>query len=146
VRLYLIGVALFLVGLGTSVWTLATSIPTPKPKKDQESVSYTTFEIDKQFVVPIIKSGSSVALVVLAIGIEIPESELEHTQTMEPKIRDMFLSTLLALGNRGVFDSNFTSASAQTAIKSKLLERSKSFVNPSVRNVFILSIARQELN
>ncbi len=148
-RYFLISLMLFLLGLGSSIWKLGVSEVGSKAPvntmETQETVAFTTFEIDKQFVVPIIKNGSSVALVVLAIGIELPETELEKVQNIEPKIRDMFLSSLLALGNRGVFDNNFTSASAQAAVKTALLDRSKSLVHSSIRNIFILSIARQDL-
>lgn len=102
-------------------------------------------KLSNQFVVPIVKNEVVVALVVLALSIEVPAGTKERVFRQEPKLRDSFLQVLFDHANIGGFDGAFTEANNLAVLRSALREAGQSAVDSdTVRNVLISEIARQD--
>ena len=102
-------------------------------------------KLSNQFVGPIVKDAKVVALVVLALSIEVPEGSNDLVFQKEPKLRDSFLQVLFDHANLGGFDGAFTSAQNLTSLRTALLEIAQRDLGKDVvKDVLILEIARQD--
>ncbi len=102
-------------------------------------------KLNNQFVVPIVKDRIVVALVVLALSLEVPEGNSEAVFRREPKLRDSFLQVLFDHANIGGFDGAFTEANNLAVLRSGLREAGqKEMGTDIIKDVLILEIARQD--
>lgn len=102
-------------------------------------------KLNNQFVVPIVKDAAVVALVVLALSIEVPEGTRDLIFQHEPKLRDSFLQVLFDHANIGGFDGKFTAAKNLSALRMALREIGQRDLGVDVvKDVLILEIARQD--
>ena len=110
----------------------------PAPQMDYVKLS-------NQFVVPIVKDRVVVALVVLALSIEVPEGTKEAVFQREPKLRDSFLQVLFDHANIGGFDGAFTAATNLEVLRNGLREAGQKDMGADIiKDVLILEIARQD--
>lgn len=113
------------------------------PENAAPSMEYV--KLNNQFVVPIVKNQTVVALVVLSLSLEVPEGSKEAVFRMEPKLRDSFLQVLFDHANLGGFDGAFTSASNLGVLRTALREAGQRDMDvDTVQDVLILEIARQD--
>ncbi len=102
-------------------------------------------KLNNQFVVPIVKDTVVVALVVLALSVEVVEGSKEAVFLREPKLRDSFLQVLFDHANVGGFDWAFTSADNLSVLRRALREAGQKDLGDDVLNdVLIIEIARQD--
>jgi flagellar FliL protein len=101
-------------------------------------------KLNNQFVVPIIKDGRVVALVVMSLSVEVLPDSREEVFAREPKLRDIFLQVLFDHANAGGFDGNFTSSLNMSALRSGLLDVAKSHLGNRVTDILISDIIRQD--
>lgn len=102
-------------------------------------------KLSNQFVVPIVQEKRVVALVVLALSLEVPEGQKDAIYKKEPKLRDSFLQVLFDHANIGGFDGAFTDVENLTVLRNALREVGQRDMGASiVHDVLILEIARQD--
>lgn len=102
-------------------------------------------KLNNQFVVPIVKNQEVVALVVLALSIEVPLGNKEAVFRREPKLRDSFLQVLFDHANIGGFDGAFTDSNNLAVLRSALREAGqKDMGKEIIKDILILEIARQD--
>ncbi|MEM6939020.1 MAG: flagellar basal body-associated protein FliL [Pseudomonadota bacterium] len=155
---------LLLIGAGAGVGAGIFLRPEPAPvemteaeKKEIEAKSEEPYgpdnpapameyaKLNNQFVVPVVKDAEVVALVVLALSVEVPEGTKESVFLREPKLRDSFLQVLFDHANIGGFDGAFTSADNLSVLRTALREAGQKDLGEDIVNdVLILEIARQD--
>ncbi len=101
--------------------------------------------LSNQFIVPVVKGESVVALVVLSITLEVDAGTTETVFTQEPRLRDSFLRVLFDHANVGGFDAGFTQAGTMAILRNGLKEASQRTLGPLVHDVLIVDIVRQEV-
>lgn len=110
----------------------------PPPEMDYVKLS-------NQFVVPIVKDRVVVALVVLALSLEVPFGSKEAVFRREPKLRDSFLQVLFDHANIGGFNGAFTDTKNLGVLRNALREVGQKEMGVEViKDVLILEIARQD--
>lgn len=102
-------------------------------------------KLNNQFVVPIVTGEKVVALVVLALSVEVPAGKSDAVYLREPKLRDSFLQILFDHANVGGFEGNFTDANVLGRLRTALREVAQKDLGKSVvKDVLIVEIARQD--
>lgn len=102
-------------------------------------------KLNNQFVVPIVKDRAVVALVVMALSLEVPVGNKDSVFQREPKVRDSFLRVLFDHANIGGFEGAFTDASNLDVLRAALREVAKRDLGKdTVNDVLIMEIARQD--
>ncbi len=151
---------LLLIGSGVGIGAGLALRPTPDPTESgQAELNETAKQVvsedpdpvmeyaklNNQFVVPIVKDRKVVALVVMALSVEVPAGGKEVVFQHEPKLRDSFLQVLFDHANVGGFDGAFTSVENLAVLRRGLKEvAQKDLGEESVGDVLILEIARQD--
>ncbi|MCX7565781.1 flagellar basal body-associated FliL family protein [Sulfitobacter sp. F26169L] len=102
-------------------------------------------KLSNQFVVPIVSNDKVVALVVLALSVEVPSGKTDSVLEREPKLRDSFLQVLFDHANMGGFEGNFTQAEVLGRLRMALKEvAQRDLGSEIVKEVLIVEIARQD--
>ena len=159
----LLPILLLLIGTGAGVGAGVFLRPAPEPviattddtdaveqheaadAGSDDATSKEYVKLNNQFVVPIVKNRVVVALVVLALSLEVPEGTKEAVYKKEPKVRDSFLQVLFDHANLGGFDGSFTEAGMLKQLREALREvAQRDLGRKSVQDVLILEIARQD--
>ena len=129
--------------------TAASEGHTPSDKdgedKTKDTASAEYFRFPNQFFVPIIRNGSSNAVMVLTLSLEIPATARAGIEAREHPLRDALLGALLAEANSGAFDGNFTSEPVLERLRQAMLTAARRAAGPEVRRVLIEDIGRQEV-
>ncbi|PZX15078.1 hypothetical protein LX81_02667 [Palleronia aestuarii] len=113
---------------------------------DEHGESGTEFvAMPNQFVVPVIADDAVGALVVASLSLEVDALTTDEANRREPKLRDGFLRILMDHANNGGFDGAFTSNGAMDNIRRALVESGRQVLGPSLRDVLILDLNRQDL-
>lgn len=100
--------------------------------------------LENQFIVPVLREGRVVSLVVLSLGLELGEGERKLVFAREPRIRDSLLQVMFDHANAGGFEGPFTEGSRLALLRKALLEAARAILGPVVRDVLIVEIARQD--
>ncbi|WP_298859138.1 flagellar basal body-associated FliL family protein [uncultured Sulfitobacter sp.] len=101
--------------------------------------------LSNQFVIPIVAGERVVALVVLALSLEVPAGQTDTVLMREPKLRDSFLQILFDHANIGGFDGNFTDSHILARLRSALKEVAQKDLGKDIaKDVLINEIARQD--
>lgn len=160
-------IVLLLVGSGAGVGAGMFLRPTPKvedvamdkaekdeKKEEKKAEEYGPdnpapemdyVKLSNQFVVPVVKEEVVVALVVMSLSLEVPESASEVVFRREPKLRDSFLQVLFDHANIGGFDGAFTDANNLAVLRAALREAGQKVMSvETLKDVLILEIARQD--
>lgn len=112
---------------------------------DEAHGGYEYAKLNNQFVVPIVAGEKVVALIVLALSIEVPNGKSETVYKREPKLRDSFLQVLFDHANVGGFEGNFTDAQVLGRLREALYEVAQKDLGKDVAlDVLIEEIARQD--
>ena len=104
--------------------------------------SYLKFK--RQFVVPVMNDGNIDSLVLLNLTLELNHAAPANAYTLEPKLRNAIMHTLLTLSHDGVFSHDLTSADTYDSLRAGLLEAAQNVITDGVENVLILDLARQD--
>ncbi|AWD21980.1 flagellar basal body-associated FliL family protein [Fuscovulum blasticum] len=147
----LLPVLLALLGLGTGLGAGLVLRPeadhTAEPAPEQDAKPETApdyVKLNNQFVVPILEGGRVTAMVVLSLSLEVQAGQTEAVYNREPKIRDTFLQVLFDHANSGGFRGSFTDGSNLVLLRQALTEKAAGILGPTVTDVLITEIARQD--
>lgn len=102
------------------------------------------FHFPDQFFVPILRNGSTSAVMVLSLTLEMPATARVSVEAQEHRLRDALLNELMIQSNTGAFDGNFTSASSLDSLKASLLAAARKAAGSDITGVLIEDIAKQE--
>lgn len=145
----LIPVVLLLVGSGAGVGAGLALRPAPTLAPIPSVVAEKPANLDyvklpSQFVVPLLENGRVAALVVLSLGLEVPQGQGDLVHSREPRLRDEFLRVLFEHANAGGFRGSFTDASNMMALRNALKEVAVKVLGESATDVLITDILRQD--
>ncbi|MCK0171499.1 flagellar basal body-associated FliL family protein [Aliiroseovarius sp. S1123] len=159
----IIPIILALIGLGVGAGAGMLLQPEPEPvamnpcgdtdtvaKDEHEDTAEGTptdtefVKINNQFVVPVVSDGNIASLVVMSLNIEVDLGGRETVYQREPKLRDEFLQVMFNHANTGGFDGVFTQSSRLDPLRKALLEVAQSILGPSVKDVLVTNIVRQD--
>lgn len=160
----LIPLALALVGLGAGVGAgvalrpepqaeAAAAIDCPPPAEPvqpeavpQTATTPTEFvKMTDQFVVPLVGRDRISGMVVMSLNLEVREGQRDAALLREPRLRDRLLRVLLDHANAGGFEGHFTDTAAMTTLRRALLEAGRAELGPSLADILILDINRQDV-
>lgn len=118
--------------------------PIPEPaalaSTDKEYV-----KLNNQFVVPVLANEKVTSIVLLSLSLEVTPGEREHIFAVEPKLRDALLQTMFDHANMGGFKGSFTNSANLDILRQALRETAYKTIGPTVSDVLIIDIARQEV-
>ncbi|SDI62729.1 flagellar basal body-associated FliL family protein [Aliiruegeria lutimaris] len=102
-------------------------------------------KLNNQFIVPVLKDGRVVSMVVLSLSLETTLGYREKIFALEPRLRDTFLQVLFDHANMGGFDGIITSGGNMDILRRELKLAGRKLVGHDILNVLITDIARQDL-
>ncbi|MGA0615749.1 hypothetical protein [Paracoccus sp. KR1-242] len=115
----------------------ATSTSDPPPGEDW-------FRFPNQFFIPIMRNGTTSAVMVLSLTLEMSSVSAQKIAEREHRLRDALLNALMIEANTGGFDGNFTSEASLGRLRKSLLAAARKAGGPEIASVLIEDIARQE--
>lgn len=116
----------------------------PQPAEAEDASAAAWFKFPNQFFVPILRNGSTDAVMVMSLTLEMPEKDRADIEAQEHRLRDALLNTLMIQANTGGFDGNFTSETSMNRLRGALLTAAQKAAGPQVTQVLIEDIARQD--
>lgn len=123
----------------------AKSNKSERGAKGQEEIQIGYVKLSNQFVIPVVRDKEVASLIVMSIGLEVPEAARAEVFRHEPKLRDSFLQVLFDHANSGGFDGAFTSTTNLEALRQALTEIGQRDIGQdTVKDVLITEIARQD--
>ncbi|NHK26327.1 flagellar basal body-associated FliL family protein [Parvularcula flava] len=102
------------------------------------------YKFSRQFIVPVVSDSNVQSLVILDLNLEIEPNLAEDLYAMDPKLRDVIMTELIALSNEGRFDRRMTDPANYAEIRTRLLAAVQTIQQKGVRDVLILDMARQD--
>lgn len=102
------------------------------------------FHFPNQFFVPILRNGTTTAVMVMSLTIEMPAEKRADIEAREHRLRDALLNALMVQANTGGFDGNFTAEPNLERLRKALLAAAQKAAGPEVTRVLIEDIARQD--
>jgi flagellar basal body-associated protein FliL len=103
------------------------------------------FKFTREFIVPIMHDRKVESLVILNINLEADSSVSQKLFSMEPKIRDNIMTTLIELSNDDRTFDNITDVESYETIRAMVLMNLQKAVPAGIQNVLIVDIAQQDL-
>lgn len=103
------------------------------------------YSFSREFVVPIMKDKRVDSLILLNINLEVQSSAMDKMFSINPKIRDNIMTTLVELSNDGKTLEDPTNVDSYETIRSMILLNLSSVVASGIENVLIMDIAKQDL-
>lgn len=103
------------------------------------------YKFTREFVVPIMEDGRVKSLVIININLEADSAISQTLFSMEPKLRDNIMTTLIGLSNDGVTFESLTDVDTYESLRSMVLKNLGNVVASGIQNVLIVDIARQDL-
>lgn len=157
----LLPVVLALIGLGAGIGGGLMLRPPPEvveidpcgeasaaPEHGEVITDNTAFEyvkLNNQFVIPDMKDGKVISMVVLSLNLEATTGTREKIYAMEPKLRDAFLQVMFDHANLGGFQGAFTDSRKMTDLRHALVEVAQNLIGSQVNDVLVMDIVRQDL-
>ncbi|MEM9642033.1 MAG: flagellar basal body-associated FliL family protein [Pseudomonadota bacterium] len=102
-------------------------------------------ELNRQFIIPLLRGERVASLVVASLAVEVTEGETASVYDKEPKIRDAFLQIMFVHAHSGGFDGDFTSARSMKDLKTRLVEAAEPILGKVLKDVLITEIVRQDM-
>jgi hypothetical protein len=138
------GVVLGLVAGGSagSYWYLAHARTAPTEQAQSEAHAF--IDMERKFVVPLVRGNRVRALVVVDLRLEVPASGESRALALKPKIRDAFLDTLYAMAVAGAFDGDLYSNNVQDEMRARLLEAARQVLQDDASAILIGELLRQD--
>ncbi|MCL4066026.1 flagellar basal body-associated FliL family protein [Pseudomonas sp. GX19020] len=100
--------------------------------------------LNNQFIVPVMEGGRIVSLIAASLSLEIVAGQSDMVFAREPKLQDAFLQVMFDHANSGGFRGSFTDSSNLIVLRKALLEQARTVLGPTVNDVLITEIARQD--
>ena len=124
----------------------AASVAKGQPETTEDGVpTHDYVKLNNQFVIPVIEDGKVSAMVIMALSLEVALGDTELVYAREPKLRDALLQVMFDHANSGGFRGTFTESSNMVVLRDALREVAIKTVGPSVTDVLIIDMARQDL-
>ncbi len=138
------GVVLGLVAGGSagSYWYLAHA--TTAPAEEAQSEAHAFIDMERKFVVPLVRGNRVQALVVVDLRLEVTASGESRGLALKPKLRDAFLDTLYAMAVAGAFDGDLYSNNVQHEMRARLLEAARAVLQEDASAILIAELLRQD--
>lgn len=148
-RKLILPLILLLLGLGLGAgagWFLRPgAAPTAAASAVDDSPKLSEYmKFPKEFIIPLLEHGRVAGMVVMQLGLEVPQGKSAEVLVLEPKLRDEALRVLFEHANAGGFRGNFTDAANLIPLRRALLEASQKIAGPQVQDVLITDLARQD--
>ena len=119
--------------------------PAEEPLALVEEADLEFIKLANQFVVPVVDEGAVSAMVVMSLSLEVLSEARDRIFKLEPKLRDAFLQVMFEHANIGGFSGTFTTGENMDLLRRALSEAAGAIAGPSVRNVLIVDIVRQDI-
>jgi flagellar protein FliL len=151
--LALVGVALGLIAGGGagSYWYLAQARTAPAdaqvatgPSEQPASEALAFIDMERKFVVPLVRDNRVRSLVVVDLRLEVRASGESRAIALKPKVRDAFLDTLYALAVAGAFDGDLYSNNVQDEMRARLLQAARQILQDDASAILIGELLRQD--
>lgn len=142
--LVVLGVVLGLVAGGSagSYWYLAHATTVPEDQAHDEL--HVFIDMERKFVVPLVRGNRVRSLVVVDLRLEVPASGESRALALKPKVRDAFLDTLYAMAVAGAFDGDLYSNHVQDEMRARLLEAARQVLQDDASAILISELLRQD--
>ncbi len=155
------------LSLGIGAGYIAKTKLTPPPSRgDQEPPNHESSEISKtknkkskhgdspgkinsiykfprQFVIPVLKDGQPLYMVILDLNIELGTDELDNALSSESRLRDTVIGELFELASKGLLGALPESTEARAAVKAALVEEIRPLLGEDVEDVLIQGVGIQ---
>ena len=132
------------LGLSLVEPSLETSISVEKDDTLKQPKESEIVKLNNQFVVPVLRNGKVSSLVIISLSVETAEGAREEIFLLEPKLRDVLLSTLFDHANSGYFSTDFTERMKLDALRISLREAAATILKNPVHSVLITDLVRQD--
>jgi len=138
------GVALgLMVGGGAgSYWYLAQATPASAERAQSEAHAF--IDMERKFVVPLVRGNRVRSLVVVDLRLEVRAGGESRAMALKPKVRDAFLDTLYAMAVAGAFDGDLYSNNVQDDMRARLLEAARQVLQDDASAILIGELLRQD--
>ncbi len=113
-------------------------------KSDGPVKEVSFYKFSREFVVPIIRESRVDALVILNISLEVEGDTAQKLFTLDPKLRDNIMSTLIVLSNEPDLFDNMTQVENYERIRGEVLKNLRNVIPEGINNVLILDFAKQD--
>lgn len=114
-------------------------------EEDEENAEFDYVKLNNQFIVPVVHDGVVASLVVLSLNIEVKAGQTDAIYQREPRLRDALLQVMFDHANAGGFDGAFTGTNSMILLRSALKETARKVGGPSLSDVLIHDIVRQDI-
>ena len=102
-------------------------------------------KLGRQIVIPIVSERRTEALMLFEVALDVPSGMTERAYGAEPRLRDAFIRTLLAMSYTGAFSQTYTDERVTRELRDKLRADAARILDGPVFDVLILDMLRQEL-
>ena len=103
------------------------------------------YKFSREFVIPIIGQDRVRSMVIINLNLEIEPSISQKMFSMEPKLRDNIMTTLINLSSEGDTLNDPTNSENYEMIKSTVLSNLRVIVPEGIDGVLIQDMAKQDL-
>lgn len=101
-------------------------------------------KITNPFIIPLIEGPRIESIVVISLAIETKPGGAERVYSVEPKLRDAFLSVMFDHANTGGFRGAFTDGQNLERLRRQLRDVAIKLMPDTVTNVLITDIGRRD--
>lgn len=142
--LMLAGVALgLMVGGGAgSYWYLTRATTASAEQPHSEAPAF--IDMERKFVVPLVRGNRVRSLVVADLRLEVRASGESRALALKPKVRDALLDTLYAMAVAGAFDGDLYSNNVQDEMRARLLQAARQVLQEDASAILIAELLRQD--
>lgn len=127
-----------------SYWYMARAAAPPAASELAAPGSFAFIDMDRKFVVPLVRGNRVRALVVLDLRLEVPEWAENRARDLKPRLRDALLDALFAMAVEGAFDGDLYSNNIQSEMRARLLAAARKVLQQDVAAVLIGELLRQD--
>jgi flagellar basal body-associated protein FliL len=131
-------------GGGGSYWYMARAAAPPSAPEVAAPGSYAFIDMDRKFVVPLVRGDRVRSLVVVDLRLEVAPSAEDRARDLKPRLRDALLDALFAMAIEGAFDGDLYSNNIQSEMRAKLLTAARKVLQEDVAAVLIGELLRQD--
>jgi hypothetical protein len=113
---------------------------------DESGGSRSFVTVGRQLIVPVVGNRRTNALMLFDLALDVPVEMTEAVHALSPRLRDAFLTALLAMSHTGAFDGAYTDARVLDELRRELLGTARRILGTdAVAAVLVLDIMRQDL-
>jgi flagellar basal body-associated protein FliL len=143
--LTLAGVALgLMVGGGAGSYWYLTQATTTASAEQPQSEAPAFIDMERKFVVPLVRGNRVRSLVVADLRLEVRASGESRALALRPKVRDALLDTLYAMAVAGAFDGDLYSNNVQDEMRARLLQAARQVLQDDASAILIAELLRQD--